>query len=137
MIRLVRITTGEDGTFGVLLKDDVPLCVTLELPWRDNQRDVSCIPEGWYQFRQVDSPRFGDTFEVRDVPGRTNILFHAGNTVEDSSGCILLGLSYGFSHVKQKQGIRSSRMAMRSFMCQHPITAIGALQIVSAYSSSL
>ena len=46
MLKLVRVTTGMDGTFGVLIKDGVPLCVTLELPWRDNERSISCIPEG-------------------------------------------------------------------------------------------
>jgi Family of unknown function (DUF5675) len=32
-----------------------------------------------------------ETFEVMNVPGHTGILFHTGNTDEDSEGCILLG----------------------------------------------
>lgn len=129
MLKLVRVATGLDGTFGVLLKDGVPLCVTLELPWKQNERNVSCIPEGRYQIFPVDSPRFGDTFQVGSVPGRTNILFHAGNTIGDTSGCILLGTSYGFSYVEQQPGIRSSRIALGKFMRALGDTKLADLEI--------
>jgi hypothetical protein len=41
------------------------------------------------------SPRFGRTWEVKDVPERSNILFHQGNTARDTEGCILVGGKYG------------------------------------------
>ena len=70
---------------------------TLELPWRDNARGVSSIPDGWYEIeRRVSSlttvQRHGGwTWEVKNVPGRSGILFHAGNTTRDTRGCILIG----------------------------------------------
>lgn len=66
---------------------------TLELPWRDNARNISRIPEGVYKVRKRYSQRFGDHFEVLGVPDRTLILFHVGNFPDDTDGCILPGLS--------------------------------------------
>lgn len=134
MLKLIRVSTGDAGTFGVLLKDGVPLCVTLELPWEDNQRNISCIPEGWYQIQKTDSPCFGETFEVRDVPGRSHIIFHVGNTVEDSRGCILLGQRYGY-HLNRR-GVWDSSVTVERFLKQ--MTApIDALRIVNAYCSPI
>ena len=45
---------------------DFELC-TLENPWLDNEPYVSCIPKGNYKCHRVDSPRYGDTFQVMNV----------------------------------------------------------------------
>ncbi len=67
-------------------------CVTLELPWRDNRKGMSCIPEGTYQVQHRTSPKHADHFQVLDVPGgRDLILFHPGNYVKQLLGCILPG----------------------------------------------
>lgn len=66
-------------------------CVTLELPWRDNQQGQSCIPEGIYRVRHRTSPKHGDHYQVLDVPARDLILFHSGNFVYQLLGCILPG----------------------------------------------
>lgn len=89
-IVLARVARSEAGTFGVLVHDYIPFAVTLELPWKDNARDQSCIPSGDYTCRRVKSSKFGETFEVCDVPNRSGILLHRGNTVPDTSGCILV-----------------------------------------------
>lgn len=89
-ITLKRIASRDDGTYGVLLADGAPFAVTLERPWRDNRRGESCIPPGAYTCIRVQSPKFGPTWMVKDVPGRSGILFHAGNVFADSHGCILV-----------------------------------------------
>ena len=89
-ITLKRIASRDDGTYGVLLADGAPFAVTLERPWRDNRRGESCIPPGAYTCIRVQSPKFGPTWMVKDVPGRSEILFHAGNVFADSHGCILV-----------------------------------------------
>ena len=100
-IDLVRIVENGSGTFGVLVDYDVmrnepfPFALTLELRWRNNIRQGSCIPAGTYTCKRIISPRFGETFEIADVPERDNILFHSGNTVNDSSGCVLIAKEYG------------------------------------------
>jgi hypothetical protein len=61
---------------------------TLELPWKDNQRRVSCIPVGAYKCKKHRSPRFGLSLWLQDVPNRSEILIHQGNFYADILGCI-------------------------------------------------
>ena len=82
-------------TQGVLTLNDAVLCYTIELPSRMNSVNISCIPSGAYKLRRVNSPKFGYTFEVCDVSGRTNILIHKGNTVSDTKGCIMPCSTFG------------------------------------------
>lgn len=63
----------------------------LELPWRDNQRRISCIPAGIYKARKHKSPRFGWSLWLQDVPGRSEILIHPANKVTQLLGCIAPG----------------------------------------------
>ncbi len=111
---LKRISQNSAGTFGVLLYEDIPFLLTLEREWKDNLPNTSCIPAGLYQCRRVQSPRFGSTFEVCGVEGRSAILFHAGNTIRDSRGCILLGRQFGL--LKGAPALLSSRNGMGSFL---------------------
>lgn len=91
ILDLIRVGSSRRGTFGVLRHGPVPFVLTCERPWQDNQVGLSCIPAGHYRCRRVRSPKFGMTYEVCDVPGRSHILFHSGNTIEDTEGCILIG----------------------------------------------
>jgi len=95
-------------------------CHTLELPWRDNVRKLSCIPAGTYECVMVRSPRFGAVYHVRDVPGRSEILLHAGNLAgmlprfrADVQGCILLGERVG--RINNQRAVLVSRPAVRRF----------------------
>ena len=91
ILDLIRVGQSARGTFGVLRFGAIPFVLTLERPWQDNEPNVSCIPPGRYQCARVRSHKFGNTFEVQHVPGRTDVLFHRGNTTEDTKGCILVG----------------------------------------------
>ncbi|MUM77325.1 hypothetical protein GKC30_06745 [Pseudodesulfovibrio sp. F-1] len=113
-MELVRMESSEAGTFGALRLDGRVFCLTLEPPDRGNAVGLSCIPAGRYQCRRVKSPRFGDTFEVAGVPGRTHILFHRGNVSADTSGCVLLGSRFGV--VGGIRGILESGRAFVAFM---------------------
>lgn len=88
---LVRKDTKPDGTDGVLTLPSGAKINTLELPWLENISDQSCIPYGVYHCKKVRSPHHGDTFEICNVPNRDHILFHRGNKLKDTLGCILLG----------------------------------------------
>lgn len=114
-LTLIRIAYISDGTFGVLLDyDNTPFCLTLEREWRNNEKNVSCIPRGKYICQRVQSPKFGNTFEVLNVPKRSHILFHKGNIEDDSHGCIIVGEEYGI--YKHKVAILSSGKAFHEFM---------------------
>ena len=111
---LVRVSSIKDGVFGVLMDWNVPFAVTLEREWLDNRKNISCIPNGNYTCRRVDSPKFGDTFEVTNVLNRSEILFHKGNIMMDSHGCIILGEQY--EPVMGKNGVVSSGKAFEEFL---------------------
>ena len=66
-------------------------CKTLELPWKGNNRRVSCIPVGKYKAIKHVSPKFGNCLWIKDVPNRSEILIHPANYVQQLLGCIALG----------------------------------------------
>lgn len=69
-------------------------CKTIELPWLNNQRNISCIPVGTYTVVKRTSEKYGTHFQVLNVPDRSMILIHAGNYYTQTQGCILVGTGY-------------------------------------------
>jgi hypothetical protein len=77
------------GTNGELLLNGERVCYTIELPWKNNQRQVSCIPEGKYELKKRWTRRFGHHFILLNVPDRSYILVHAANdALKEIKGCI-------------------------------------------------
>lgn len=108
---LERIAYMPQGTLGKLTIGD-QVFWTAERAWRNNQKEVSCIPNGRYTCKAYTSKRFGQTFEVTDVENRTYILFHVGNFPEkDSHGCILLGERL----MDNQPAVSSSKIAVERF----------------------
>lgn len=92
VITLKREAYGVNGTFGELIDDTGEhLCYTLERPWENNEPDKSCIPSGKYNCINYSSPKFPDVWQILDVPGRSDILIHNGNTEVNTEGCVLVG----------------------------------------------
>lgn len=92
MLILTRLTSDLISTKGVLRYERKIICYTLELPWRNNERNISCLKQGSYKCWKANSPKFGNVVYVDTLPSRIGILFHRGNTVQDTRGCILTGL---------------------------------------------
>ena len=104
---LQRFAYHPEGTLGVLLAS-VGHFYTVEKPWEDNTPYKSCIPEGEYPMAWERSPKFGMCWHVNDVPNRTHILIHAGNTARDVVGCVAVGRSL----LGDTIGVSESRKAM-------------------------
>ena len=107
---LIRDTFSENSVIGELFLDGERMCDTLENPWLDNQRNISCIPEGEYKVR-LRLPRESASRDylhllVENVENRSYILFHRGNTAKDTRGCILVGLG------SQQDYVSNSVLAM-------------------------
>lgn len=116
---IIRVVENAHGTFGVLIDYDQygepePFAVTLERRWKGNLEDVSCIPAGEYVCRRVESPKFGETFQVMNVPNRAEILFHSGNKEKDSKGCIIVAEEYGVLDLIT--AILNSKRGFKEFM---------------------
>lgn len=77
------------GTNGDIYVNDHFICHCIELPWRDNQRQISCIPEGRYEIRKRSTQKWPDHIYVANVPNRSGILFHPANNADTQlQGCI-------------------------------------------------
>lgn len=127
---LKRIDSGDYGTLGVWYMPGLTVC-TIELPWRENRGNVSCIPIGVYECEPYHSPSRGNVYRLLNVPKRTDILIHVGNFAGDTSkgyrtdseGCILPGLYH--DSISNQTAVISSDKAMRRLAAtigQQPFT---------------
>lgn len=93
-LTLRRFEQGRDYTLGNLASEHGEFDIfTLEDSWKDNQKNISCIPQGLYRC-VPHSGKFKDVWRLENVPNRTAILIHAGNNVNDTLGCILTGMKH-------------------------------------------
>ena len=122
MLELIRDSYSDMGTFGKLYIDGEFFCYTVEQVWNGNRVGESCIPEGIYRLQLRYSPvvkrstggEFDEGYEITDVPGRTYIMIHPANTIDDVEGCIAPGDSLGF--VGGKWAVLNSRNTFRELM---------------------
>lgn len=78
-----------EGTNGQFVVDGRKVCEAIELPWLNNQRLISCVPEGKYELVKRYSKRFGHHVALKDVPDRKFILIHPANDAKtELRGCI-------------------------------------------------
>lgn len=113
-IRIIRVEERDEGTFGVVTICGQAFCVCLEKPDRLNAGNISNIPPGQYVCKKYSSPKFKKTFQVMDVVNRSLILFHKGNLVRDSRGCILLAQHFG--KLNGKRAVLNSGKTFKRFM---------------------
>lgn len=109
-VKIYRGPQNEHGTAGILTHEGKALCNTLEPNWKQNKPKISCIPAGIYYCVPHTGPKFSNVWRLERVEGREAILIHAGNTLYDTSGCILVGLSFG--EIKGKLAVLHSQDAL-------------------------
>ena len=121
--------------WGVLLINGQPSFVTMELPWKDNHPETSCIPTGLYvakkrpaQAKITNGNKLA--FEVMNVEGRSGILIHVANIPSDIKGCIGIGMMYGV--LGNEPAILQSRPAFDRFMTTTALVDTCSLLITHA-----
>ena len=127
LITLKRVGRSKEGMSGVMLHnvklddayyDSRAFCVSVERDHEDPQ--FKPIPAGDFLARRYHSAKYPDTFEIVDLPGcnllgaRSKLLFHWGNTEDDSMGCIILGEQ--FEYLNKKFAVLQSKKAFQEFM---------------------
>ena len=103
-LKLHRKYIKPNYVIGNLYIDDKFFCNTLEDQNRDSNKNgkfdglekkvpnETCIPFGRYQVVVTTSPKFGRELPLLlNVPEFEGIRIHRGNTIKDTSGCILCG----------------------------------------------
>ncbi len=89
MVLLLTRTYFPEGTNGKLECEGKLICYTIELPWKNNETKVSCIPEGKYFIKKRYSSKFKWHLELTEVKNRNLILLHpANNAIKELNGCI-------------------------------------------------
>ena len=91
----------DNCTIGKLFFRGDFVCYTIERPWLNNEKNVSCIPAGYYWIEPYHSQGHPGCYSLNcealgvAVTGqhRTYILIHPGNFPSDVDGCIAPGLS--------------------------------------------
>ena len=106
-LTLYRFRSSDEGTLGAILDEAwEPIVLTIELPWVDNKRNLSCIPPGEYNVDYLPrsgSGKYNKTYWIRGVPSRSQVLIHSGNWAGSikkgyrthSNGCPLVGTRFG------------------------------------------
>ncbi len=104
------------GVFGSLwIEGEDQQWFTVERPWVNNEPNISCIPPGDYPFVPRTYNRGGyEAYEVTNVTGRSLIMLHKGNTMDDLQGCIAPGLALGV--IKNTWAVVSSATAFQQIM---------------------
>ena len=103
-LTLLRYSSGDNDTLGLLFINNEFECYTLEDEYREIKvKHKTRIPEGTYRigYMEQNTPMtlryrkkyswFDKHIHVKDVPGFTSIYIHIGNYDDDTSGCILVG----------------------------------------------
>ncbi len=115
IIELLRVEEDDRyGTFGILRIAKQLFCVTLEPSDRLNAPNISSIPAQQYICRRVNSPKFGQTFEITNIPGRSHVLFHPGNRIDDTLGCVILAQHVG--KLRGNRAVLNSGATFEAFM---------------------
>jgi hypothetical protein len=88
MLTLVRDIKSDKAILGKLYLNGGIVCYTLE-------NAAKAIPCGMYSVQNSKSPKFKRELPLvwnAKVPASRGIRIHVGNTVESSSGCVLVGM---------------------------------------------
>ena len=107
-IYLPTQTIGKLSIYKEEFGDKLPIfiCDTIELPWKNNAPQTSCIPTGTYKVVYRESAKYPRHYHILDVPNRDFILIHQANYVgsknpkthkPDLLGCI--GVGNGFADI--------------------------------------
>lgn len=123
LVHLHRRCQDINQTLGTCLVLDVNKCpafvsIALERGWRNNEKDVSCIPIGEYDLVLEHSPAFGmELWEIKGVAGgRSEAKFHWANYWFELNGCPALGRRPTYLNSDRYTDVTSSKNTIKDFM---------------------
>lgn len=133
-------------TPGALYYNGVELMKTIELPYINNEKNVSCVPVGAYGISPYISAKYPGKYKSDKMPyvyalnninvgvkisgisQRTHILIHVLNFIEESQGCIGVGTHYHST----RWGVSNSRKAFEDlFSIVRDCSKINKLYIIN------
>lgn len=120
-VLLYRFSESDQGTLGYWLTNGFE-AKSIELPWRDNKQNLSCIPEGIYTCVYRWSKKFKSHYHITNVKGRSWILTHSANLAGDVTkgyktqlhGCVAIGKYHG--KLNGQDAVLCSRLTLKRFI---------------------
>ena len=97
------------GSLSELTHRGEHVCWILERPWLNNAPFDSCIPDGLYDVLPDEEGRYRGHPEIIGVSGRSEIIIHAANRVNEIEGCLAPGTGYAMDGVEPY--VTESRLA--------------------------
>lgn len=92
--------------------------VSLELSWKNNAKEISCIPSGVYKLKKRYSEKHRNHLHVLDVPGREMILIHPASYVRQLQGCIAPGSGYRDIDLDGWLDVINSRITLNKILAE-------------------
>lgn len=118
-VEIIRSVGDNNETLGILNASNNGAkfsCKTIELPWKQNQNNISCIPTGTYEVKWTFSLRLlRYTYEIQGVKDRTGIRIHPANFFFDLKGCIALGNNMIDLNGDGVLDITNSKLTLKAF----------------------
>lgn len=127
---LLRDTFVKEGIFGSIRSaNDEEICKTLEHSFlRFGGVYRPAFPPGNYLCvkgtHQLTGGQPFQSFEITGIDGHSGIIFHPGNSNDDSKGCVLIG-----QEIKDRRLLRS-RASFCDFMYRFKIVESFVLQVI-------
>ena len=122
---LIRDSIVGDAVWGSLTVDGIKVCETLE-------NKAKLIPCGEYNMNVSDSQKFCRTLPLvynDEVPMHRGIRIHAGNSVKDTSGCILVGFGRNDDRLVNSRNAESVVTELAANDAKLIITTNGLLKV--------
>lgn len=103
------------GTYYVMQGyEELYKCRCVELPWLNNKKNMSCIPDGVYECIKISTKKHPNSFLIKDVPNRSAIMIHIANFTYDLAGCQAAGLQFKDIDSNGIIDVSGSKIAMQS-----------------------
>lgn len=98
MLQLKTVAVRDDGCYSVILFKGKPFAVSVERTFNPGEAGHGkqvVLANGKYRCTATQYHKGGyATYEIH-VPGHTRVLFHKGNTEDNSLGCVIVAESFG------------------------------------------
>ena len=133
MLKLVRAYL-DNCCIGKLYHQGELQLYTVERPWLNNEKNISCIPPGIYNIQQFNSKKHPDSFLLINrnlgvgndpLSQRTACLFHSANFPYEVNGCIGPGLELH----PTTWGVKDSKKAMTKLSSLIHTNSISQIEI--------
>ena len=114
IVDLIRFPVWADSTFGLLAYRRFRRA-TVELPWRGDEPNVSCVSPGDHQCIWAWSPRHGrNVYHILD-PRRAGCELDIANWASELRGCVALGRKVAWFAERGEYGVTNSGSSRRAF----------------------